>query len=448
MLSRPTPDIPQATTVAHAGSAPAATDPNGVLWIDGFGSPSDDKGNGIGVDSTGASYTVGTMNKEGMSIQTTSGITNLTSVGKTDVFLLKADASGNVLWAKSWGSFGDDVGSAIAVDLVSGTSYITGGFGDTTLNNGTMQIVTFNGTTTLTPIGKQDIFVLKVDSSGSVLWARNFGSNATDVGKAIVLDAAGGSYITGNFGGTGETERTMTIDTLTGPVVLTVVGPVPSNFDTYVIKLNTMGQAIWATSYGSTIGNGDGGFGTAVNAAGDASYILGQFGSSSVDGGTVTVVTTSGTTVLSSNGRQDFFVIRMNNVGQAVWARSWGTPTGDRGNALALDPTDGNLVVTGMYQSSGTVGMLIPMADGPNANLTSLGNYDIFIGTLGRDRLGVKAKEGVVEQGKRLEAFLSLYMQVLHAQLPLSLTFTLHPPLSFSFSLLHHPGSLLIRLRS
>ena len=416
ILNRPTPDILQAT-LAHAGSAPAATDPNGVLWIDGFGGTSEEKGNGIGVDSTGASYTVGTMGKDGMSIETTSGITNLTSVGKVDVFLLKQDASGNVLWAKSWGSGADDAGNAIAVDFASGASYITGSFGD--LINTSMQVVTINGTTTLSAMGNKDIYVIKVDSSGSALWARNFGSNSSDVGNAIALDAAGGCYFTGTFGGPASTERTMTVDTLTGPVVLTLVGAPPSNFDAYVIKLNTMGQAIWATSYGSILGNGDGGFGMAVNAAGDVSYILGQFGSSSTDGATMSVVTTSGTIVLVSNGRQDFFIIRMNNVGQAVWARSWGTPTGDRGNALALDPTDGNLVMTGIFQSSGAVGMVIPMAAGPNITLTSLGNYDIFIGTMGRERPGGKAKEGVVEQGDGWN---------LHVRLPLSLTFTLHPP--------------------
>ena len=55
------------------------------------------------------------------------GISNLTSVGLLDVFILKLDSIGNFLWAKRIGGFGNDSGVNIAVDSL-GNIYTFGHF--------------------------------------------------------------------------------------------------------------------------------------------------------------------------------------------------------------------------------------------------------------------------------------------------------------------------------
>ena len=81
-----------------------------------------------------------------------------TLFGNVFFFMIKLNASGSPVWAKSFGSTGNDNGYGIAVDA-SGNSYTTGYF------SGTMMV----GSTTLTRVGTSgtDIFMIKLDASGS-----------------------------------------------------------------------------------------------------------------------------------------------------------------------------------------------------------------------------------------------------------------------------------------
>ena len=82
--------------------------------------------------------------------------------------------------ALSFGSTGNDYGLGIAVDA-SDNSYTTGYFA------GNMTV----GSTTLTAVGSADIFMIKLNSSGSAVWAKGFGSSSNDQGNGIAVDASG-----------------------------------------------------------------------------------------------------------------------------------------------------------------------------------------------------------------------------------------------------------------
>ena len=60
------------------------------------------------------------------------------------------------------------------------------------------------GSTMLTSSGLQDIYIAKIDPSGSFLWAVKVGGIDKDNGKGIYSDHAGNSYVTGNFRGTAD----------------------------------------------------------------------------------------------------------------------------------------------------------------------------------------------------------------------------------------------------
>src|SRR5438270_12385982 len=80
-------------------------------------------------------------------------------------------------WAVQAGGTFDDFSRGIAVDA-SGNSYVTGSFHD----------VAVFGDITLTSTGGYDIFVVKYDSSGKVLWANQAGgSNFDDDGLDMAL---------------------------------------------------------------------------------------------------------------------------------------------------------------------------------------------------------------------------------------------------------------------
>jgi hypothetical protein len=297
-------------------------------WATSFGGTDNDFGRGIAVDASGSSYTTG-----GFLGSMTVGSTTLTSAGSNDIFIIKLDSSGSPVWATSFGGTDNDIGNAIAVDA-SGSSYTTGNF------QGSMTV----GNTTLTSAGNDNIFIIKLDSSGSPVWATSFGGTDDDIGYAIAIavDASGSSYTTGSFRGS------MTV----GSTTLTSA----DSFDIFIIKLDSSGSPVWATSFGGT--DNDYGRGIAVDASG-SSYTTGNFL------GSMTV----GSTTLTSAGSNDIFIIKLDSSGSPGWATSFGGAGIEIGYAIAVDAS-GSSYTTGYFRGSMTVG---------STTLTSAGSNDIFI---------------------------------------------------------------------
>lgn len=117
------------------------------------------------------------------------------SVGNStvsDLFVMKAAGSnGAHQWSQKFGGASLEAPYAIAFDASSNV-FITGSF------NGS---ATF-GTTTLTSVGAEDVFVVKYTSAGVFSVARSFGSTGTDVGYGIAVDANGYQSVSGTFSGT------------------------------------------------------------------------------------------------------------------------------------------------------------------------------------------------------------------------------------------------------
>ena len=156
------------------------------LWAKSFGSYGEDYGRGIGVDAAGNIYFSGVF----------SGAVNfgdqiLNSVGGSkDIFLAKADASGNVIWARQMGGGRPDEGCEIEVDE-AGNSYISGGFVDS---------ATFESQV-LQSAGLRDVFVAKYDTQGKLVWLKQAGGKGDDEDYALALDSAEKVTIVGTFNG-------------------------------------------------------------------------------------------------------------------------------------------------------------------------------------------------------------------------------------------------------
>src|SRR5262245_21645591 len=103
--------------------------------------------------------------------------------------------SPNWLWAKGEGGIGRDDGMAIAIDS-SGNVYTTGIF------SSTADFDPCPGFFNLVSNGQTDIFILKLDSSGNFVWAKQIGGATYDAGESLAIDSIGNVYITGAFSGT------------------------------------------------------------------------------------------------------------------------------------------------------------------------------------------------------------------------------------------------------
>src|SRR5688572_5244409 len=95
------------------------------------------------------------------------------------------------IWAVGTGSVNADQSYDLAADH-NGNSYVTGSFKDT---------ITFGTFTLFSNDFSTDIFVVKFDPSGNVLWAKNAGSPGEDKGSGIAIDSSGNCFVTGTFDG-------------------------------------------------------------------------------------------------------------------------------------------------------------------------------------------------------------------------------------------------------
>jgi hypothetical protein len=108
-----------------------------------------------------------------------------------NVFIAKLDRNGAWQWAKGAGDAGVAIGLSISMD-VSRNAYITGWFQGTS---------TF-GDTTLTCSGDADVFVSKLNSDGSWLWATHADGSDLTGGRGIAVGIGGNVFVTGSFRGT------------------------------------------------------------------------------------------------------------------------------------------------------------------------------------------------------------------------------------------------------
>ncbi len=323
----------QLTSAGSADIFIAKYDVNGnCIWAKSAGGIYVDVGFGISTDANGNCYITGKFRGTA-----TFGTIQLTSTGSTDyedIFIAKYDVNGNCLWAKSAGGAVSDIASGISTDA-NGNSYVTGSFKGT---------ATF-GTTQLTSAGSDDIFIAKYDVYGNCLWANKAGGTEYDGGAAISSDENGNCYVTGIFYGTATF----------GTTQLTSSGS-PNFSDIFIAKYDFNGNCLWATSAGGT--DYDFGFGISIDANGNC-YVTGSFI------GTATF----GTTQLTSVGADDIFIAKYDVNGNCLWAKSVGGTEYDYGYSTSLD-ANGNCYVTGIFQGAATFG---------TKQLTSAGIIDIFI---------------------------------------------------------------------
>lgn len=215
-----------------------------------------------------------------------SAVVNLSSTGLDDSFIWGLDAAGNYLCAKSIGGPQSDRGYSIVSDA-SGNLYSTGTFASIAdLDPGV-------GTYTVSSNGLNDIYISKLDNSGSFLWGKNFGGTNQDYVNGIVLDASNCVYTTGAFQGTVDFDPGATVYNMTA---------IAFSSDAFISKLDASGNFTFALQ----LGGPNGSFARAITVDALSSiYTTGYFN------GTVDFDPGPGTYTLSAVVAVDIFVSRL-----------------------------------------------------------------------------------------------------------------------------------------
>ena len=352
---------PGVNSLVSAGSRDvyvAKYDPAGAfVWVRGFGGTNDDQALDVTVDSAGnviaAGFFSGTVD-----VDPGASVVNLSSLGATDGFVVKYDASGNLVWAFSLGSSGGHQNVAITPDPADNI-YVSGFFYTT---------VNFNplgAATNLTSAGAQDIFLAKYAPNGTNLWAIRAGGTQPDLAipGGLWLDASNNIHVCGNFRGTADFDP--------GPASANRTSAGDS--DVFVAKYSSSGAFVWAATFGGP--NGDNAHRLCVDNAGGV-YVTGWYGGTADfdPGAGVSNLTTTGT-----SGALEPYIAKFNSSGTLAWARGIGctadgTTAWSLGTCIAPDGL-GNFVATGRFFGTGTFGSL-----GTNTiTLASAGDADVFI---------------------------------------------------------------------
>jgi hypothetical protein len=158
------------------------------------------------------------------------GFTRSFGAGGADMFIVKIDSGGSVLWSKTVGGTGDDF--IYHVSQTTDGGYIAA------------------GSTSSFGAGADDMYILKFDSSGNVIWNRTFGGAGIDVAYSVIQTTDNRYVVVGETHSFGA-----------------------GNYDFYVVKLDSSGNPLWTKTVGSSLAEG----GESVIQTTDGGYAVAGF---------------------------------------------------------------------------------------------------------------------------------------------------------------------------
>lgn len=189
------------------------------------------------------------------------------------------------------------------------------------------------GSTLLSAVGIQDIFITKYNSSGVFQWAVSAGGASQDMGIGIATDGTN-VFIVGSFA-TSATFGSLGLITATGG----------TGTDAFVASLSAAtGSFNWITRFGASGVGGDNAHGVCVDGAGGV-YVSGVFNGSATIGA-IPLTATGGT-------GGDMLIAKFSAAtGAVTWAVNGGsTASGDNGlgSTICYHPGLNQLIVGGSY---------------------------------------------------------------------------------------------------
>jgi len=246
----------------------------------------------------------------------------LNNLGQSDIFIVKYDSVGHVLWAKSANGTSWDFVTCVHTDE-SENIYIAGYFFSPTL---------FFNTTTLNNTGTGDMFVAKYDAVGNLIWAINNGATVgVTSAQTVTTDASGNVFVSGKYN-----SPTLTFDTTT----LINSDASGSSWDLFLVKYDVFGNVQWAKT---AIGTWHDGVECATTDISGNVLIAGYSYSSSL---------TFDTTVVNFDDISSLFLAKYDSDGYFLWVKSAaGSESNEIEQPLSIITDDlDNIYLTGSFR--------------------------------------------------------------------------------------------------
>ena len=254
------------------------------------------------------------------------------SNGFLDAYISKFNADGDYQWVRILSGDNHDSVHCLFPDS-DGSIYVCGNFwGQIDLDPGPGEDIRVSN-------GGTDVYLLKLDSDGSVEWARSWGSdvedpsNPSDSINRISADDSGHVFATGFYAGSCD------FDPGPGEDIHATNDDHNNYGDAFLSAFDSDGNFMWARTWGGI--KGDSSTGIAVGSDGSI-YTTGFFRY------TVDFDPGPGVDEHTSVEYTDSFLSRFSSGGDFFWAGTWEGPKHEEGTALASDG-NGGIYVTGTY---------------------------------------------------------------------------------------------------
>lgn len=252
----------------------------------------------------------------------------------SDVYLIKTDEKGDTLWTKHHGR-GQGIEAGISMQETSDGGYIIVGTTDyvfptpgevllikTNMDGDTLWTRIFDfgdygacvqqsddggyiitgASSTNYGTQKMDVFLIKTDESGNMLWSRTYGGEKSEEGKSVIQTSDGGYVVTGTvFNGTECT---------------------------FFMKTDAVGDTLWTKMY-------EGGQGYSVLQTPDGGYII------------------AGNTAFNSTSLYDIMILKADSDGHIMWTSTWGGANYDHSH-LIIETLDAAYLIVGATASFGS----------------------------------------------------------------------------------------------
>lgn len=287
------------------------------------------------------------------------GINNITSTvpnnnQSSDIFIIKIDASGNLVWAKAMLKNGTNTGyntnKGTAIDLdSSGNIYTTGIFTesiDADPNSGVNSLLAYTTTLSAIPLmlGKNAQYVSKLDNAGNLVWAHPIaGDHGVGSTCSLVVDNSNNLIISANstklFTGNTNVASVRDLDFGSGTYYL------PNDTDCFLLKINANADFIWAKSTAraivSPLGSDNAIFGLATDSSGNI-YTTGSFGTS----GTTDFDPSIANFNLTAAGATDGYISKLDTNGNFIYANKFGGTGNEKGYSITVS-NQGKVLING-----------------------------------------------------------------------------------------------------
>lgn len=246
----------------------------------------------------------------GESMSDSSGDKTENAIAWNDLWVVKTDSTGNIEWENTIG--GNDFEAVHSIKQTSDGGYILAAYSDSDIS----------GDKTENSVGNYDVWIIKLDINGSLQWQNTIAAGNSEY-MIPILQTPDNGFLIGATSNSG----------IGFDKTIACIGV----YDWWLLKLDSIGNIEWQKIYGGNLRDDL----RSMCATVDGGYVLAGHSESGI----------SGDKTDNSFGSDDYWVIKINSIGNIIWQKTIGGSGPDLLESI-IPTSDGGYFMGGLSQSN------------------------------------------------------------------------------------------------